>query len=151
MGDINSTFCKNATFYVEGCLYNYHINEYLPDQQPYDLSLNYDEFALEVTNLFILLQVLDVLRSTKAPLVTVLFSGRPMIVDQSIDISNAFVAAWLPGTAGGAAVVNALFGDYKFRYKYGVNTLPVSWIHEGDSLWNFPIYNSAEQPIRNSS
>jgi len=34
------------------------------------------------------------------PVVTVLFSGRPLWVNREIDRSDAFVAAWLPGTEG---------------------------------------------------
>ena len=32
MGDVNSKFCIGTTKFVEGCLYNSHINEYMPDQ-----------------------------------------------------------------------------------------------------------------------
>ena len=42
------------------------------------------------------------------PVVTVFLSGRPMWTDPLIDTSNAFVAAWLPGTEG-AGVADVLF------------------------------------------
>lgn len=32
MGDINVEWCKNTTKEQEGCLYNIHLNSYLPDQ-----------------------------------------------------------------------------------------------------------------------
>lgn len=32
MGEINSEYCIGTTKYVEGCGYNSHINEYMPDQ-----------------------------------------------------------------------------------------------------------------------
>lgn len=38
-------------------------------------------------------------------MVSVLFSGRPMIVNEVLYKSTAFIAAWLPGTTGGEAVV----------------------------------------------
>lgn len=44
--------------------------------------------------------------------VTVLFSGRPMFVEEEMAQSDAFIAAWLPGTEG-AGVADVLFGDYK--------------------------------------
>ena len=46
------------------------------------------------------------------PLVVVLISGRPLIIDKVIDKANAFVAAWLPGTEG-RGVTDILFGDFK--------------------------------------
>jgi beta-glucosidase len=50
--------------------------------------------------------------------VTVLISGRPLLVTEQIAQSHAFVAAWLPGSeAGGIAEV--LFGDYNFSGKLG--------------------------------
>ena len=46
------------------------------------------------------------------PVVTLLLSGRPMIIGPALDASDAFVAAWLPGTEG-QGVADVLFGDYK--------------------------------------
>ena len=36
---------------------------------------------------------------------TVLFSGRPLIITNPLSVSSAFIAAWWPATAGGEAVV----------------------------------------------
>ncbi len=55
------------------------------------------------------------------PVVVVLLSGRPMIIDQVWDKCDGFVAAWLPGTEG-EGVTDVLFGDYKPTGK-----LSVSW------------------------
>ncbi len=46
------------------------------------------------------------------PVVAVLVSGRPMILDKILDKVDALVAAWLPGTEG-QGVSDVLFGDYK--------------------------------------
>jgi beta-glucosidase len=48
----------------------------------------------------------------KIPLITILFSGRPMLVQDSLELSEAFIAAWLPGTTGGMALSNSIFGHY---------------------------------------
>jgi len=48
------------------------------------------------------------------PIVCVLVSGRPLVVNAEIAMSQAFVAAWLPGSEGGG-VADVLFGDYDFR------------------------------------
>ena len=31
MGDINNKYCQGTTEFVEGCPYNFHMNEYLPN------------------------------------------------------------------------------------------------------------------------
>jgi len=46
------------------------------------------------------LAILERVSGRGVPVVTVLFSGRPLWVDREIDRSDAFVAAWLPGTEG---------------------------------------------------
>ena len=51
----------------------------------------------------------------------ILISGRPLVVTNEISKSNAFVAAWLPGSEG-EGIAEVLFGDYNFKGK-----LPHSW------------------------
>ena len=58
------------------------------------------------------------------PVVVVLLSGRPMIINATFEKSNAFIAAWLPGTEG-QGVADVLFGDYVPKGK-----LPHSWPKE---------------------
>lgn len=53
--------------------------------------------------------------------VVVLVSGRPLVVTDQIDQSDAFVAAWLMGSEGDG-LAEVLFGDYNFKGK-----LPHSW------------------------
>jgi beta-glucosidase len=45
------------------------------------------------------------------PVVVVLLSGRPLLMNDVLDRADAFVAAWLPGTEG-KGVTDVLFGDY---------------------------------------
>ena len=65
--------------------------------------------------------VVEKMKQARMPIVVVLLSGRPMIIDKVIDKADAFVAAWLPGTEG-RGVTDVLFGDYKFTGK-----LSFSW------------------------
>ena len=51
-------------------------------------------------------------KAAGVPVVAVLFSGRPMILGDTLDETDAFLAAWLPGTEG-AGIADVLFGDYK--------------------------------------
>jgi len=53
--------------------------------------------------------------------VAVFLSGRPMWLNSHINASDAFVAAWLPGSEGGG-VADVLFGKADFKGK-----LPFSW------------------------
>ena len=50
--------------------------------------------------------------------ITVLVSGRPLVVTEQINQSTAFVAAWLPGSEG-QGIAEVLFGDYGFSGKLG--------------------------------
>ena len=60
-------------------------------------------------------------KQTGAPVITILFSGRPLVLGPALDASKAFVAAWLPGTEG-QGIADVLFGDYKPTGK-----LPRTW------------------------
>ncbi|ESQ74345.1 1,4-beta-D-glucan glucohydrolase [Asticcacaulis sp. AC402] len=50
------------------------------------------------------------LKDAGIPVVTVFLSGRPMWTNPEINASDAFVAAWLPGTEGGG-IADVLVGD----------------------------------------
>jgi beta-glucosidase len=56
------------------------------------------------------LKLLQRLRAEHIPVVSVFLSGRPLAADPEIDASDAFVAAWLPGSEGGG-VADLLIGD----------------------------------------
>ncbi|QUD88273.1 glycoside hydrolase family 3 protein [Phenylobacterium montanum] len=56
------------------------------------------------------LALLKKLRAQGIPVVSVFLSGRPLWVNPEINASNAFVAAWLPGSEG-AGVADVLVGD----------------------------------------
>ncbi|VFQ95435.1 unnamed protein product [Cuscuta campestris] len=60
--------------------------------------------------------------------VTVLVSGRPLVVEPYLPLMDAFVAAWFPGSEG-QGVSDVLFGDYEFTGK-----LPRTWFKTVDQL-----------------
>lgn len=66
-------------------------------------------------------RVLDRLSAAGIPVVTVIVSGRPLIVTGQLPRWKALLAAWLPGTEG-AGVADILFGDFK-----PVGKLPLTW------------------------
>ena len=61
------------------------------------------------------------LRAAGVPVVSVFLSGRPLWVNPYLNASNAFVAAFLPGTEGGG-IADVLFGAFDFKGK-----LSFSW------------------------
>ena len=68
------------------------------------------------------LAVLQAVAGKGKPVVTVFVAGRPLFVNDLLNLSDVFVAAWLPGTEG-AGVADVLFGrQAKFTGK-----LSFSW------------------------
>ncbi|MCF7972979.1 MAG: glycoside hydrolase family 3 C-terminal domain-containing protein [Phycisphaerae bacterium] len=74
------------------------------------------------------LQLVKTLKQAGMPVVVILLSGRPLIINDVLAQADAFVAAWLPGTEG-QGVADVLFGDYKFKGK-----LSVTWPRSVDQL-----------------
>jgi beta-glucosidase len=72
--------------------------------------------------------VVEKMKQAGMPLVVILISGRPLIIEKVIDKVDAFVAAWLPGTEG-RGVTDMLFGDYNFTGK-----LSFSWPRSMDQI-----------------
>lgn len=69
------------------------------------------------------------------PVVTILVSGRPLVINPELALSDAFVAAWLPGSEG-KGVAEVLFGDYDFA-----GSLSFSWPKH-----THPTVNIGDQP-----
>jgi beta-glucosidase len=53
------------------------------------------------------------------PVVVVLFSGRPLILEPILNDADAIIAAWLPGTEGDG-IADVLFGRYNPTGKLSV-------------------------------
>lgn len=58
------------------------------------------------------LAAIDNLNRAGIPIVTILVSGRPLLIEPVLSKSRAFIAAWLPGTEG-QGLADMLFGDYR--------------------------------------
>jgi beta-glucosidase len=52
-----------------------------------------------------------------AKIITIFFSGRPLYLNEEIAKSNAFVAAWLPGSEG-EGIIDVLVGDENGKPRY---------------------------------
>jgi beta-glucosidase len=91
----------------------------------------YAEFQGDVDTLDFIptgpLETLKTLRAAGIPTVSVFLSGRPMWTNPEINASDAFVAAWLPGTEGGG-VADVLIGDATGKPRNDFHgTLSFSW------------------------
>jgi len=58
------------------------------------------------------LELLQAIHQTGKPYVVVLMNGRPLSINWVAENSPAVLEAWFPGTRGGEAVADVLFGDY---------------------------------------
>jgi beta-glucosidase len=94
-------------------------------------ELPYAEFMGDRTNLDLApadAALVEKARASGAPVTTILLSGRPLILGSALGASDAFIAAWLPGTEG-LGVADVLFGDAKPTGK-----LPREWPRNNDQL-----------------
>jgi len=73
----------------------------------------------------------DNLKAAGIPVVVILLSGRPVMINDELEAADAFIAAWLPGTEG-QGVADVLFGDFKptgklsFTWPRSVAQLPIN-------------------------
>lgn len=76
--------------------------------------------------------LITALKATGKPLVLVLMNGRPLALVHEDQQADALLEAWFPGTEGGNAIADVLFGDYNPSGK-----LPMSFPR---SVGQIPIY-----------
>jgi len=80
------------------------------------------------------LALLKKLKSEGIPVVAIFISGRPMWVNAELNASDAFVAAWLPGSEG-AGVAEVLFKDANENIEYDfTGKLSYSWLSSLDQI-----------------
>ncbi len=87
------------------------------------------------------LKLLKKLRQAGVPVVSIFLSGRPLWVNPELNASDAFVAAWLPGTEGGgiADVIfrgadGAVNHDFKGKLSYSwPKTVSQTVLNRGDA------------------
>ena len=106
----------------------------------YDLKL--DQAQLDLANKMI---------STGKPVILVLLEGRPRVVTEAAEKSNAVLVAFLPGMEGGNAIADILFGDANPSGKlpvtypktpsgyttYDYKPIEVFDVNKFDPLWPF--------------
>ena len=80
------------------------------------------------------LQLLQAVQTTGKPVILVLINGRPLSVNWADKFVPAILEAWYPGSKGGIAIADVLFGDYNPGGKLTV-TFPKT---VGQIPFNFP-------------
>ena len=84
-------------------------------------------------------QMLETLASTGTPLVTVFLAGRPMTIAPQVEISDAVLYAWHPGTMGGKALANIISGAVNpsgklpVTFPRNVGQIPIYYNHKHTS------------------
>ncbi len=95
-----------------------------------DLGLTADQIAL-----------IQKVRPHCHKLLLIIYSGRPLIITEQLDLCDAVVAAWLPGSEG-AAISDVLFGDVPFTGK-----LPYTWPRSMAQVPLSTLVASGESPL----
>jgi beta-glucosidase len=109
-------------------------------EKPYSEGVgDRDSLQLSIEDIKLLKKV----ENSNLPYVVVLISGRPMIINQALENSNAFIAAWLPGTEG-KGISDVIFGDHDFTGKLSMTwpksmkQIPINYgDNEYDPLFEF--------------
>ncbi|MFT6284826.1 MAG: beta-glucosidase [Arenicella sp.] len=83
------------------------------------------------------LQTIKNITDKGVPVIAILVSGRPLIIEQELATSSAFIAAWLPGSEG-QGISDVIFGDYDFSGKLSFSWPQLSQlkVNKGDKDYN---------------
>jgi beta-glucosidase len=81
------------------------------------------------------LELIEKVKELNKPMVAVLFNGRPLDLHGVVEHVDAILEAWYPGTEGGAAIADLLYGDANpsgrltMSFPYSVGQIPVYYNH----------------------
>lgn len=112
-GDGNVTFSENGSGVPNGAT---HIIVVL-SEAPYAEGQG-DTTDLDLAARTPDVPVLEAVSSAGVPVIAVLLSGRPLIIEPYLDLADAWVAAWLPGSEANA-LADVLFGVHPPTGKLG--------------------------------
>ena len=82
------------------------------------------------------MEILKAAAASGKPVVTVMITGRPLILTEVANYSHALLQTWFPGEAAGTAITDVLFGEYNPSGKLTISFpktqghLPVYYSHK---------------------
>jgi beta-glucosidase len=85
-------------------------------------------------------ELLQQLKTLNKPIVVVLMNGRPLVLAKEHELADAMLETWYPGTMGGKAITQVLFGEYNPSAKLTM-TFPLN-------LGQVPVYYYAKNTGR---
>ena len=100
-----------------------------------------DDDKLQLSNLE--KETFNNVKKAKIPIITILLSGRPLIINDELNESDAFIAAWLPGSEAGSGIADILFGDFfptgklSFTWPKNIEQVPINMNDKKDPLFPF--------------
>ena len=80
-------------------------------------------------------KLIRALAETGKPLVLVLMAGRPLTIEEEVELADAILLTWHPGVEAGNAIADALFGDYNpsgkltMTFPRNVGQIPIYYAH----------------------
>ncbi|TRX62041.1 beta-glucosidase BglX [Fulvivirga sp. M361] len=87
------------------------------------------------------LELVQKIHALDKPVVVLLFNGRPLTINWLKDNIPAILEAWIPGTEGGNAIADVVFGDYNPSGK-----LPMTFPHSVGQIPVFYSYKNTGRP-----
>jgi beta-glucosidase len=82
------------------------------------------------------LKLLEALARTGKPLVVVMMSGRPLVLNRESELANSLLHVWFQGHEAGNAIADVLFGNYNpsgkltMSFPRNVGQIPVYYSHK---------------------
>jgi beta-glucosidase len=79
--------------------------------------------------------LLKALQKTGKPIITLVSSGRPLVLTQAEPLTNALVQCWILGTEHGNAIASMLVGEYNpsaktvITFPYAIGQIPIYYNH----------------------
>jgi len=86
-------------------------------------------------------ELLKAISTLGKPVILVLFSGRPLELQWEVEHIPGILDMWYPGTEGGNAVVDLLFGDADPAGK-----LPYTWPRDTEQIPSYYSHNNTQDP-----
>jgi beta-glucosidase len=104
------------------------------------------------------LELIEAVASTGKPLVLVVMAGRPLTIAKEVELADAVLFAWHPGTMGGPAIADLLFGldspsgKLPVTFPRAVGQVPIFYSHKntGRPATDHTVVNMNDVPARAS-